>query len=244
MSDSKIVLITGGNRGIGLETANQLAGQVDTIIITGRDQAKLDEALKTWKSETKLVGLVMDVENADSIKQAANYVDENYGRLDVLINNAGAALEGTWGQNSATSVEMSVLKRTFDINYFGLVAVTNAFLPLISKSDAGRIVNVSSILGSLDTQSDANSPFAPVKTLAYNSSKSAVNSYTVHLADALKETNIKVNAAHPGWVKTEMGTQDAPMEVEDGAKTSVELALLGADGPTGGFFHLGEVVAW
>ena len=244
MSDSKIVLITGGNRGIGLETANQLAGQVDTIIITGRDQAKLDEALKTWKSETKLVGLVMDVEDADSIKQAANYVDENYGRLDVLINNAGAALEGTWGQNSTTSVEMSVLKRTFDINYFGLVAVTNAFLPLISKSDAGRIVNVSSILGSLDTQSDANSPFAPVKTLAYNSSKSAVNSYTVHLADALKETNIKVNAAHPGWVKTEMGTQDAPMEVEDGAKTSVELALLGADGPTGGFFHLGEVVAW
>ncbi len=245
MSQSKVALITGGNRGLGYESALQLADQVATVIITGRDKAQLETAVKNWPSKTtQLDTIVMDVEDSNSILSAAEYVANKYGKLDILMNNAGVILEGTWGQNSTLTAEMSVIKRTFDINYFGLIEVTNAFLPLVRKSDQGRIVNVSSILGSLDTQSDAESPFAPVKVLAYNSSKSAVNSYTVHLAEALKDTNIKVNAAHPGWVKTELGTQDAPMEIVDGAKTQVELALLGEDGPTGGFFHMGEVVAW
>jgi NAD(P)-dependent dehydrogenase (short-subunit alcohol dehydrogenase family) len=245
MSQSKIALITGGTRGLGLESAKQLAGQVSTIIITGRNKEQLDEVASKWtSSDTKLDTIVMDVENSKSIEAAAAYVATHYGKLDILINNAGVILEGAWGQNSTLTTDIATFKRTFDINYFGLIEVTHAFLPLVRKVEQGRIVNVSSILGSLATQTNPESPFSPVKVVAYNSSKSAVNSYTVHLAQALLDTNIKVNAAHPGWVKTELGTQDAPMDVADGAKTQVELALLDEDGPTGGFFHLGDVVAW
>jgi NAD(P)-dependent dehydrogenase (short-subunit alcohol dehydrogenase family) len=125
-----------------------------------------------------------------------------------------------------------------------VIAVTNAFLPLLEKSDAGRIVNVSSILGSLGLHATEGSPIYEAKSLAYDSSKTALNSYTVHLAHALKGTKIKVNSAHPGWVKTDMGTDAAPMDVVDGAKTEVELATIGPDGPNGGYFHLGEALIW
>ena len=135
-------------------------------------------------------------------------------------------------------------RTTFDTNVFGLIATTQGFLPLLRKSAAGRIVNLSSILGSNTLHSDPQSPIYDFKVPAYNVSKSAVNAYTVQLAYELRDTPIKVNAAHPGWVKTEMGGEGATMELPGGAKTSVSLATLPADGPTGSYTHLGEALPW
>jgi NAD(P)-dependent dehydrogenase (short-subunit alcohol dehydrogenase family) len=124
------------------------------------------------------------------------------------------------------------------------VALTQTLLPLIRKSPAGRIVNLSSILGSLTLHADPKSPIYSMKGFAYDASKTALNAFSVHLAHELEDTAIKVNSAHPGWVKTDMGGSAAPMELAEGGKTSVQLATLPADGPTGGFFHLGDPLPW
>jgi NAD(P)-dependent dehydrogenase (short-subunit alcohol dehydrogenase family) len=137
-----------------------------------------------------------------------------------------------------------VWRKTFETNFFGLVATTSAFIPLLRKSDAGRIVNLSSILGSMTHHSTPGSPIYGYHVPAYNVSKAAVNAFTVQLAYELKETKIKVNAAHPGWVKTDLGGEGAPMEIIDGAKTSVALAMIGEDGPTGAYIHMGETLPW
>jgi NAD(P)-dependent dehydrogenase (short-subunit alcohol dehydrogenase family) len=143
---------------------------------------------------------------------------------------------------SEQSLEM--WRKTFETNLFGLIATTQAMLPLLRKSAAGRIVNLSSILGSINLHATPGSPIYDMKLPAYDVSKSAVNAYTVHLAYELKDTPIKVNAAHPGWVKTEMGGEGATMEITDGAKTSVALATIGADGPNGAYLHMGETLPW
>jgi len=245
MTHSKIALITGANRGLGLETAKQLAQQVDTVIVTGRNQQQLDKVAQDWSgTPAQIRTLLLDVEDQASIERAVKTIDQDYGKLDILINNAAVSIEGGWFNNTSQNISQEVLAKTFNVNLFAVVAVTQGFLPLIKKSPAGRIVNVSSILGSLHAQADENAEVAPIKTLAYNASKAALNSFTIHLAAALKDTLVKVNSAHPGWVKTDMGTDAAPMVVEDGAKTMVGLALLDAKGPSGGFFHMGEVMAW
>ena len=136
------------------------------------------------------------------------------------------------------------LRKTLDTNFFAVVSVTQTLLPLLKKSTAGRIVNVSSILGSLTLQATEGSPIYNAKAFAYDTSKAALNSFTIHLAYELKGTKIKVNSAHPGWVKTDMGTDAAPMEIVDGAKTEVALATLPDDGPTGRYVHLGETLPW
>ena len=171
------------------------------------------------------------------------------GRLDILVNNAGVLKEGEIsatgsGPNPVTAVSPEMLRETFETNFFASVALTQKLLPLIHKSPAGRIVNVSSILGSLTLHSDPNSPIYPFKTFAYDASKAALNSFTVHLAYELRDSKIKVNSAHPGWVKTEMGGPNATMEVSEGGKTSAQLATLADDGPSGGFFHLGQPLPW
>lgn len=240
----KVALISGANKGIGLETARQLGKQGITVLLGARDLAKGEAAAEQLKKEGIDVRAVkFDVVNAADIKSAAALVEKEFGKLDILINNAGVMFEPIGGNNSST-VSEQVLRDTFETNFFSAVAVTNAFLPLLKKSDAGRIVNVSSILGSLSLHATEGSPIYEAKALAYDSSKAALNSYTVHLAHELKGTSIKVNSAHPGWVKTDLGTDAAPMNVVDGAKTEVELATLGPNGPTGGFFHMGETITW
>jgi NAD(P)-dependent dehydrogenase (short-subunit alcohol dehydrogenase family) len=140
---------------------------------------------------------------------------------------------------------LDIWRHTFDTNFFGVIETTNAFLPLLRKSEAGRIVNLSSILGSIEYHATPGSPvYESKETPAYNVSKAALNAYTVQLAYELKDTKIKVNAAHPGWVKTEMGGEGAMMEIEDGAKTSVSLATLDENGPNGAFLHNGERLPW
>ncbi|WP_260704409.1 SDR family oxidoreductase [Edaphobacter flagellatus] len=240
----KVALISGANKGIGLETARQLGRQGITVILGARDLAKGEAAAEQLKKEgIDASAIRFDVVNEADIKAAVDKIEKDYGKLDILINNAGVMLEPIGGNNT-TTVSEDILRKTFETNFFSAIAVTNAFLPLLKKSEAGRIVNVSSILGSLTLHAAEGSPIYEAKALAYDSSKTALNAYTIHLAHALKGTKIKVNSAHPGWVKTDMGTDAAPMDVVDGAKTEVELATLGPDGPTGGYFHLGEALSW
>jgi NAD(P)-dependent dehydrogenase (short-subunit alcohol dehydrogenase family) len=244
MSTKKVALISGANKGIGFETARQLGKQGITVLVGARDLAKGETAVAELKKEgIDAQAIQFDVVNPADIQSAVDKVEKEFGKLDILINNAGIMLEGIGGNNSST-VSEEILRQTFDTNFFSAISVTRAFLPLLKKSDAGRIVNVSSILGSLTLHATEGSPIYEAKALAYNSSKTALNAFTVHLAHELKGTKIKVNSAHPGWVKTDMGTDAAPMEVVDGAKTEVELATLGPDGPTGGYFHLGEAISW
>jgi len=245
MKNPPIALITGANRGLGLEAAKQLAASGTQVILSGRDIQALEDARNSLPNDGLVHDVVqIDVTNSAQITAAVAAITEKHGRIDILLNNAGAMLEGDWGQNNSLTVSRDVLRSTFDINLFGLIEVTQAFLPLLQKSDSGRIVNVSSILGSLSVQSDTTSAWAGVKPYAYNASKTALNMFTVSLSQELSESNIKVNSAHPGWVRTKLGTDAAPMDVTEGAKTLVQLARLSTNGPTGGFFHLGEQLAW
>jgi NAD(P)-dependent dehydrogenase (short-subunit alcohol dehydrogenase family) len=242
----KIALITGANKGIGFETARQLGNEGVTILAAARNKEKGHYAVEQLKTEgIDIEFLQLDVDNDADINAAVDYISKKYGKLDILINNAGIQVESeSWGVNNTESIDDKVLHQTLNTNFFQVVKLTNALLPLIRKSEAGRIVNLSSILGSLALHADPASPIYSSKLFAYDTSKTALNSYTIHLAAALADTTIKVNSAHPGWVKTEMGTDAAPMEIADGAKTSVALALLKADGPTGKYIHLGNELPW
>jgi NAD(P)-dependent dehydrogenase (short-subunit alcohol dehydrogenase family) len=253
MTDAtKVAFITGANRGLGLETARILGKQGMTVILGARDLEKGKAAAEKLRTEgAKTVEAVrFDVNKTADHKEIHDYIAKKYGKLDILINNAGMMDEGTKRPgggtpfNSTSIVSAESLRKTFDTNFFQPIALTQTLLPLIKKSPAGRIVNLSSILGSLTLHADVKSPIYDKKSFAYDASKTALNAFTIHLAQELHDTNIKVNSAHPGWVKTEMGGDEAPMELAEGGKTSAQLATLGADGPSGGFFHLGQPLPW
>jgi NAD(P)-dependent dehydrogenase (short-subunit alcohol dehydrogenase family) len=242
--NSTIAFITGANRGLGLETARGLGKLGITVILGVRDIARGDAAVQELKREgINAEAILFDALNPATFQDVCKFIASKYGKLDILVNNAGVALGPLFGNNASTASQ-DLLKRTFDVNFFAVIELTQVLLPLIRKSPAGRIVNLASILGSLGVHQMPDSPIAGAKELAYNASKTALNAFTVHLADELKDTNIKVNSAHPGWVKTDMGGAEAPLEVSEGGKTSVQLATLPADGPSGGFFHLGEALPW
>jgi NAD(P)-dependent dehydrogenase (short-subunit alcohol dehydrogenase family) len=247
MSDlqQRIALITGGNRGIGFETAKKLAEQGIKVVIGVRDQHKGEQsvaALKALGAEADYV--IYDTSVPDAAQTVAKTLESRYSKLDILINNAGILKEDLIGQNNSLTVDQDTLKTTFEANFFAVIALTQALLPLLQRSPAGRIVNLTSILGSQTLHSTPNSPIEVAKGLAYNASKSALNMFTIHLAHALKDTSIKVNSAHPGWVKTELGGPHAPMEISDSWKTSVRLATLDEQGPNGGYFHEDQTLPW
>ena len=238
----KVALVTGATRGIGLETVRQLASSGVHTLLAGRDRAKaVDAALKLQAEGLPVEAIALDVNDQASIAAAADEVARRHGRLDILVNNAGVFRDDF--EKTSSQQTLQVWRETFETNLFGLVAVTQAFLPLLRKAPAGRIVNLSSILGSLALHGDPASPIYDIKVPAYNASKSAVNAWTVHLAYELRDTPIKVNAVHPGSVKTDMNA-NGDLEITDGAKSSVAMALLGKDGPSGSFTHLGEVLPW
>jgi NAD(P)-dependent dehydrogenase (short-subunit alcohol dehydrogenase family) len=244
MTETKIALITGANKGLGFEMARKLAQFGVTVVMAARDPQKGEEAAATLRKEGLDVRfLKLDVTDKRDYAAASAYPEEQFGRLDILINNAGISLEPL-GTGKVTTTTEDTIRRTFDTNFFAPLALTQTLLPLLRKSEAGRIVNMSSVLGSQTLHADPNSPIYDKKSLSYDASKAALNSLTIHLAHELRDTNIKVNSAHPGWVKTDMGTDAAPMELPDGAKTGVQLALLDDDGPSGGFFHLGKQLPW
>ena len=241
MMEPKVALITGANKGIGKAIAHQLGLQGMIALIGARDAGRGLEAaneLKTQGIDARAV--LLDVTDADSIAALSAQIEREFGRLDVLVNNAGIALDG----NPANVSEIDTLRRTYETNVFGVVAVTRALLPLLQKSEAGRIVNLSSGLGSLAQNSDPNWMYAFAKPLAYNSSKAALNMVTVILAAELKDTGIKVNAADPGYTATDLNGHSGHRAVEQGAIAAVRLATLPADGPTGGYFDEDGPVPW
>lgn len=241
-NNQKIALVTGATRGIGLETVRQLASAGVQVLLAGRDANKAAAAAQQLSGQGLPVeSIALDVTSAASIAAAAAEVAKKYGRLDILVNNAGVFIDDFAKAPSEQSLE--TWRDTFDTNLFGVVATTQAFLPLLRKSQAGRIVNVSSGLGSLALHSDPASEIYDIKVPAYNISKTALNGWTVHLAYELRATPIKVNAIHPGSVKTDMNS-NGELDIVTGAKSSVEMALLDETGATGSFVHLGEVLPW
>ncbi len=243
-SDGKrIALITGANKGIGFEVARQLGAVGYLVLLGARDTGRGQEAAKRLQATGATVEpLTIDVNNEASIRAAAEVVREQYGRLDVLVNNAGIADLGADGAPS--TVQLDVLERTLRTNLYGPIAVTQAMLPLLRKSPAGRIVNVSSGLGSLTQNADPNWAFAGIKPLGYNTSKAALNMFTIHLAWELRDTPIKVNAADPGYTATDMNGNQGTQTIEEGSEAIVRLAQVPADGPTGGYFDRHGVVPW
>lgn len=244
-SSEKIAFISGANRGIGFETAKNLASLGIAVVLGARDIAKGETAAKQLQAlGYKAEAIHYDANNAQSANSVFEHLNQHYGKLDILVNNAGINQEQLMGSNNSSTVSSEILQQTFHSNLFAVIELTQKLLPLVKKAAAGRIVNLSSILASLTLHSMPNSPIDPAKAFAYNASKTALNVYTVHLAHELKDTNIKVNSAHPGWVKTELGGDNAPMEVADSYKTSVQLATLDSNGANGGFFHAGETLPW
>ena len=237
----KAALVTGANKGIGLEIARQLGQLGCTVLIGARDQQRGEVATRILQAEGLDARFIqLDVTDQKTIDAAADRIGEEFQKLDILVNNAAIGLDRT----PPSQLDMEILRRTYDTNVFGVVAVTKAMLPLLKKSEAGRIVNMSSGLGSLTQASDPNGPFAAVNLLAYNSSKTAVNAITVQFATELRGTPIKVNAADPGYVATDLNEHRGYRTVQQGATAPVRLATLPADGPTGGYFDEGGVVPW
>jgi len=242
MNTVPIALITGANRGIGLETARQLGRQGMHVFLGSRDLARGRAAAEKLQASGMAVEAVeLDVTRSSTIRAAADLIGGRFGRLDVLVNNAAVALDDKTKKPSQQSLD--TWRAVFAVNFFGLVEVTQVFMPWLHKSQAGRIVNLASGLASITLHADPKDGLP--KTMAvYSVSKTAVTAWTVQLAAELKDTPIKVNACDPGWVKTDLGGPEAPTTVEDGAKTSVRLATLDANGPSGGFFKNNQTVPW
>ena len=239
---SKVALVTGATRGIGFETARQLAAHGVHVLLAGRDREKAVAASLQLQAEGLPVeAIALDVTRDDSIRAAAEVVAHRHGRLDILVNNAGVFRDDL--QRKPSEQSLDTWRETFDTNVFGVVATTQAFLPLLRNAPAARIVNVSSLLGSIAANNDPASPIYDFKMPSYNVSKSAVNAWTVQLAHELRGTPIKVNAVHPGSVKTDMNA-NGELAVAEGAKSSVRMALLDDAGPSGGFSYFGEPLPW
>ena len=237
MTTKTVALITGANKGLGLEIARQLGKQGFVVVLGARDQAKGAAAVaELRKQDIDAHAVKLDVSDKDEVAALPAFFKDKFGRLDVLVNNAGVV---EWRADDVDS-----FRRTFDTNVFGVVAVTYALLPLLKASPAGRIVNHSSVLGSLTSLQRKPEMFGNFVIPAYTASKAALNGFTVALAHKTRGTALKVNSAHPGWVQTDLGGEKAPMKVVDGAKTAVTLATLPADGPSGQFFHLGAPLPW
>ncbi|MBM3762008.1 MAG: SDR family oxidoreductase [Acidobacteria bacterium] len=239
MSSAKVALVSGANQGIGLETARQLAALGYEVFVGARKAQEGQAAAASIGAKAHYVHL--DLGDPASFRGAAALVEEKFGHLDALVNNAGIGPDAGMKPSEAP---IDLIRQTFETNVLGLVELTQTMLPLVRKSEAGRIVNVSSVLGSLSLNCDFAAELGSWRSFGYNGSKAAVNMFTVTLAFELKDTAIKVNSAHPGWVKTQLGGEEAPLGVEEGAKTSVQLATLPPDGPTGGYFHDGNGLAW
>jgi NAD(P)-dependent dehydrogenase (short-subunit alcohol dehydrogenase family) len=239
----KTALITGANKGIGLETAKQLLQAGYHVFIGSRDHNRGQDAINELKSagHEDVEILIIDVTNPDSVQQAAQALSSKIAKLDVLINNAGIA--GDFPQD-ASNVTQQNIRNVFETNFFGVIENTQAFLPLLRKSDAPRIVNVSSDLGSLGSHSDPNYEHYDTKLTAYCSSKTALNAYTVMLAYELRDTNFKVNSVNPGYTKTDFNFHQGHKSIAEGAAPIVQYAMIGSEGPTGSFLSDYGVTPW
>jgi len=231
----KTILITGANKGIGFETARQLLRMGHFVFLGSRDPQRGKDAIQKLKDEglTNVELLSIDVADKTSVDVAAAALSARIDRLDVLINNAGIA--GQMPQN-ASAVSIENIRQVFDTNFFGAIQTTQAFIPLLKKSDEPCIVNVSSDLGSLGNQTDPNFSFIDVKLTAYCSSKTALNAFTVMLAYELRDTPFRINSVSPGYTATDLNQHRGHKKVEEGVAAVVRYALADSSGPTGKFF--------
>lgn len=235
----KVAVISGGNRGIGLEIGRQLLAEGVSIMLGSRDAEKgrraAQQLLAQVKPETAEVhSAPLDVADDASVAAFAAEAAKHYGQCDILINNAGVMPEARDGSLMQTSPDQFL--EIFDINVVGAVRMCQAFIPLMKKRGYGRIVNVSSGLGQLERMGTG--------LPGYRLSKTALNALTRTLAAELQGSGILVNAVSPGWVKTDMGGPNADRSVEEGAETATWLALLPSNGPTGGFFRDKKAIVW
>lgn len=243
-SDSrKVALVTGANKGIGLQIARDLGTRGYTVLIGARDETRGNEAASKLRDEGLDARFVkLEVSDQATIDAAAAHVETEFGKLDALVNNAAIAIDSA----PASEADIDTFRRTFETNVFGPFAVIKAFLPLVKKAEAGRIVNMSSGLGSLAQTGDPNWAFAAAATgyPAYNTSKTAINALTVQFANELRGTPVKINAADPGYVATDLNNNSGYRTVEQGATAAVRLATLDADGPSGGYFDEDGPLPW
>jgi NAD(P)-dependent dehydrogenase (short-subunit alcohol dehydrogenase family) len=247
----KIALVTGANKGIGRAAAEQLAALGMTVLIGARDPRRGEDAaaaLRAAGGDAHAVSL--DVTDPTTVQEAAKHIEERFGHLDVLINNAGITGSGQVSPEDAydqvpSSVDLDMVRAVFETNVFGVIAVTNAMLPLLRRSPAPRIVNVSSHAASLTITSDPDGPFATLlPSAAYAPSKTALTALTVQYANELRKDGVLINAAAPGYVDTDSNNHTGYLTVAQGAAVLVRLATLGADGPTAGFFAEEGSVPW
>ncbi|HEY4568252.1 MAG TPA: SDR family oxidoreductase [Kribbella sp.] len=249
MNQNEVALVTGGNKGIGREIVRQLGLRGLTVYLAARNPGLGTAAAEELVAEGLDVRFVqLDVTDVDSVAAAAKQVEADSGRLDVLVNNAGIVAE--WG-TAVADITAEQVRTAYDVNVFGVVSVINAFVALLRRSPNARIVNMSSGLGSVNLLSELDGRLATQGLLAYSSSKAALNALTLVYASALRADGIKVNAATPGLVPTDLNTQASVSRgsrtVEDGAAVPVALATLPADGPTGVFRgpeSLDDVAPW
>jgi NAD(P)-dependent dehydrogenase (short-subunit alcohol dehydrogenase family) len=253
--DKKIAVVTGANRGIGFEIARQLGQRGMTVILGARDLGRGEEAAARLRAEgLDVVSTRLDVTDSASIISLRDFIQQRFGRLDVLVNNVGATFDWTPVPTQPSQVDLRVARQSFDTNFFGPLQVTQALLPLLKEAPAGRIVNLSSKVASLDDISRPDSPLASMVMPMYQAAKAALNALTVLLAKELRGTRVKVNSASPGWVDTDggvpswlraaMGGAGSAVPVDQGADTPVWLATLPDDGPSGGFFQQRQSIPW
>jgi NAD(P)-dependent dehydrogenase (short-subunit alcohol dehydrogenase family) len=230
----RIAIVSGANRGIGFETCRQLSQLGFLTILTSRDEIKGKAAVELLLQEGgDLIYHQLDVADLNSITRLASYLKENFDRCDILINNAGVFLDRG---KSVFDLPLEILQETLEINFIGALNMCRAFVPFMRVHQYGRIVNVSSGMGSIANMAGYSA--------AYKLSKLVINAMTRIMADEIKEINIKVNTMAPGWVRTDMGGPNAPRSLAQGADTIIWLATLPDDGPTGGFFEDRKPIVW
>ena len=237
MHESKVALVTGANKGIGHAIASELAARGFTVLVGARNASRGEASARRIAGDARPIAL--DVTDAGSIGAAAARIRGELGRLDVLVNNAAIA---TRAKPSEASLED--VRAVFETNVFGVIAVTQAMLPLLLGAPAGRIVNVSSRIGSLSAITDPAFPMPGVGGVAYGPSKTALNAVTIAFAQELEGTPIKVNLACPGYTATDLNGHSGPRTVAEAAREPVRLALLGPDGPTGTFSNDAGSIPW
>jgi len=242
MTHTKTAVVTGANKGIGFEIARRLAAEGYRVFLGARDRDRGEAAAAKLRAQgLDAHWLELDVTGDSSAASAAEKLAAQTGTLDVLVNNAGIA-EGFGISPLEEPIEIT--KKVYEVNVFGPIRVTQAFMPLLKASKAGRIVMMSSELGSIQSLLDPENEFYAINALGYNSSKSALNAATVSIAKAAEPFGIKVNAADPGYTATEMNGNSGYRTVEQAAEVAVKLATLGEDGPTAGYFNHNGVLPW
>ena len=241
-NSKRLALVTGANKGIGYETSKQLAEAGISVLLGARDPARGSAAAEELNAQgLDVTYFPIDVTDAESITNAADLLANQYGRLDILVNNAGI-VDPEDGPPSTAAV--AAARRIFEVNFFGVLAVTQALIPALRSSAAGQIVMMSSSLGSIAMNGDPSSPYYSVQLAGYNASKAALNMLTVQLAQELKSAGISINAACPGYVDTDLSAHQGYVAPADAAKLPVKLALGEYAGSSGKFYDVNGEVSW